>query len=58
MLKIGCCKEVSEPHYIDSQQRLMYFFYTCGKYVEDGKFDPNCVDQQPGVAVLLNEIMS
>ena len=32
--------------------------YTCGKYVEDGKFDPYCVDQQPGVAVLLNEIMS
>ena len=32
--------------------------YTCGKYVEDGKFDPYCVDQQPGGAVLLSEIMS
>ncbi|MBR5304499.1 MAG: hypothetical protein IKU37_06705 [Candidatus Gastranaerophilales bacterium] len=32
--------------------------YTSGKYVADGKFDPNAIDEQVGVAVLLNEIMS
>ena len=30
--------------------------YTSGKYVKDGVYDPNCVDKQPGVAVLLKSI--
>lgn len=32
--------------------------YTCGKYVADGVFDPDVVDRQVGVAVLLDAIMS
>lgn len=31
--------------------------YTKGKYVADGKFDPNVVDKQPGVYLLVNAIM-
>lgn len=31
--------------------------YTKGKYVADGKFDPNFVDQQCGTAVLLKSLM-
>ncbi len=30
--------------------------YTSGKFVADGSYDPTCVDQQPGVAVLLEAI--
>ena len=32
--------------------------YTCGKYVADGTFDPNAVDRQVGVAVLLDTLFS
>ncbi|PUA39393.1 hypothetical protein C8Z91_08160 [Paenibacillus elgii] len=32
--------------------------YTKGKYVSDGKFDPNVVDRQPGVYILLKAIES
>ncbi len=32
--------------------------YQSGKYVADGKFDPNYVDQQLGVAVMLQALMS
>ncbi|WP_163859143.1 C39 family peptidase [Paenibacillus elgii] len=32
--------------------------YSKGKYVSDGKFDPNVVDRQPGVYILLKAIES
>jgi lysozyme family protein len=32
--------------------------YTAGKYVADGKFDPNAVSQQVGVALLLKVIIN
>ena len=32
--------------------------YTCGKYVADGKYDPNTKDQQLGVAIMLKALMS
>jgi len=31
--------------------------YTSGKYVADGKYDPNHVDTQPGCAALIKEMM-
>lgn len=31
--------------------------YEKGKYVADGKFDPNYVDQQLGVAVMLRTLL-
>lgn len=32
--------------------------YSCGKYVADGQYDPNYVDRQLGVAVMLKRLMS
>ena len=32
--------------------------YSCGKYVADGQYDPNHVDRQLGVAVMLKRLMS
>ena len=32
--------------------------YSSGKYVEDGKYDPNHVDQQLGVALMLKALMA
>ena len=31
-------------------------FYTKGKYVKDGKYDPNAVSKQPGVAAIMKEL--
>ena len=32
--------------------------YECGRYVADGEFDPNAVDNQLGVAVMLKALMT
>ena len=31
-------------------------FYTKGKYVKDGKYDPNAISKQPGVAAIMKEL--
>jgi lysozyme family protein len=31
-------------------------FYTKGKYVADGKYDPNAISKQPGVAAIMKEL--
>lgn len=33
-------------------------FYTKGKYVKDGKYDPNAVSKQPGVAAIMKELLT
>lgn len=33
-------------------------FYTNGKYVKDGKYDPNAVSKQPGVAAIMKELLT
>ena len=32
--------------------------YVSGKYVADGKYDPNAIDKQPGCAALLKAMMA
>lgn len=33
-------------------------FYTKGKYVKDGKYDPNAISKQPGVAAIMKELLT
>ena len=33
-------------------------FYTKGKYVKDGKYDPNVISKQPGVAAIMKELLT
>ena len=33
-------------------------FYTKGKYVKDGEYDPNAISKQPGVAAIMKELLT
>lgn len=33
-------------------------FYTKGKYVKDGKYDPNAISKQPGVTAIMKELLT